>query len=170
MVTIETTVKNLSLSKPQRGRMSRSTKGAALQQCLIVASDPARQSMFVEAASDAGFETLIAADASAALALLGREFVAMAVVDVEGHQAADFHNLFDRLRKTNGLLSMVCGNEGDEQEEVYVRQASPWLYLPGVQLGAEFSTLCQQARQLIERTQVAGAGRAGAARGLRRSG
>jgi CheY-like chemotaxis protein len=165
---MNTTLKNLSLSKPQRGRIARNR--VALQQCLIVSADPARQSMFVAAASDAGFETLIAADASVALSLLGREFVALAIVDVEGQQASDFHQLFDRLRKTTGLLSVVCGNEDDEQEEVYVRQASPWLYLPGVQIGAEFSTLCQQARQLAERTQSAVAGRLTSSHSLRRSG
>ncbi len=165
---MKTAVNSLSLRKPQQGRITRSTKNVAAQQCLIVSADPARQSMFVAAACDAGFETLLAADASAALALLGREFVAMAIVDVEGQQAADFHQLFDRLRKTSGLLSVVCGNEGNEQEEVYVRQASPWLYLPGVQLGAEFSTLCHQGRQLAQRSQVA-AGRPAPSR-MRRSG
>ncbi len=162
-------INRLPVRKPTTSRATRVPRKVGLQQCLIVAADTVRQSMFVDAASEAGWETLLASDAAAALSLLSREFVGMAIVDLEGRQATDFHPLFDRLRKTTGLLSVVCGNEGNASEEVYVRQTSPWLYLPGVQLGAEFSTLCQQARQVAERTQITSAA-LGATRGMRRSG
>lgn len=166
---MKSTVNNLSIRKLAARGAGRAPRKAGLQQCLIVASDPVRQSMLVDAACDAGWETLIAPDAAAALVLLSREFIGLAVVDLEGRQATEFTSLFERLRRTGALLSLVCGNEGNVQEEIYVRQTNPWLYLPGVQLGAELSTLLQQGRQLSERMQPS-LGLVAKPRNLRRSG
>ncbi len=140
-----------------------------LQQCLILSAETARQSMLVQAAGDAGWETLICASPASAASCLARNFVQMAIVDLDGQQTADFQQVLRTLQNTSGLLLVVCGNEGDLREEIFVRQFGPWLYLPGVEQAGELTGLCTQARQINERRQGSQP-RMPAAQGLRRSG
>jgi hypothetical protein len=46
---------------------------------------------------------------------------------------------------------IVCGNEGRIEEEMWVRQAGAWLYLPGVTESSNFALLCGEARQIAQR-------------------
>jgi hypothetical protein len=146
--------KMTSFSKPRQARTDRPAKAATLNQCLIVSADPARQSMFVQSAVDGGWETFTCADPASAETCLARNFVQLAIVDLEGEQSAEFQHLLDRLRLTSGLLLIVCGNEGNVEEEVFVRQLGPWLYLPGVDQGADITSLCCQARKLSDRRRA----------------
>lgn len=147
--------KTNSFRQPRMTGVSRPVKAARLSYCMILSANPARQSMFVQSAADAGWETLTCSDIASAEACLARNFVGLAIVDMDGESAVDFQQLLNRLRLTDGLLSIVCGNEGHVEEEVFVRQLSPWLYLPGVDHGADVTTLCTQARKVTERRQAA---------------
>jgi hypothetical protein len=46
---------------------------------------------------------------------------------------------------------IVCGNEGDVEEEVWVRQLGAWLYLPNVTEASNLALLCGEARHIAER-------------------
>ena len=144
--------------QPRQNRVQRPVKAAAIEQCLIVSANPARQSMFVQSAADAGWETMIAADPDVALTCIGREFLQLAIVDIEDQNFAEFQQVLNRLRLTSGLLLVVCGNADDADQEIAARQLSPWLYLPGVELGSDLVSLCEQARLVAQRSQATAAG------------
>lgn len=130
---------------------NRAAKAASTFQCLIVAAERRRGEMLSRAADEGGWRTHVCADAEAALAHINRSFVHLAVVDLEGQKSPAFRPVLERLTACGGLLLIVCGNEGDSQEEVWVRQLGAWLYLPGVGENSNLALLCGEARQIAER-------------------
>ena len=48
-----------------------------------------------------------------------------------------------------GLLLVICGHEGEVEEEIWARQLGVWLYVPGLSNAPaeDLSLLCQQAYQ-----------------------
>jgi len=120
-------------------------------QCLIVSADPKRREMFEHAATEGGWKTVLCPDAPAAQGFLNRSLVQLAVVDLEAWPSSDFRPVIEQLTARAGPLLIVCGNEGDIEEEVWIRQSGAWLYLPGVIDGTDFSLLCGEARQIAER-------------------
>jgi DNA-binding NtrC family response regulator len=160
----------LTTVRPQGKRTTNVARATAVQQCLIVSTNAARRSMFVQAATDAGWETLTCVDAESGLACLGRNLVQLAIIDIDGEQAEDFQQMLNRLRLSSGVLTLVCGNDGDAEEEVLVRQMGAWLYLPGVETGSDLTSVCDQARQVCERRNSAVRSTRPATLPLRRSG
>jgi DNA-binding NtrC family response regulator len=118
---------------------------------LIVSADSQRRGIFEHAAADSGWKTLLCADAPDALTCLNRSLVQLAIVDLESQQPGTFRSVVEQLTARNGLLLIVCGNEGDIKEEVWARQLGAWLYLPGVPEGNNFTALCGEARHIAER-------------------
>ncbi|REK07497.1 MAG: hypothetical protein DWQ37_21435 [Planctomycetota bacterium] len=120
--------------------------------CLIVSASPERSEMLKRAAADGGWKTSLCADGPAALKHVNRWLVHLVVVDLDGQPAATFRPLLEELASCRGLLSIVCGNEGDIEEEIWVRQHGAWMYLPGVS-GADnsISLLCGEAKEIAER-------------------
>jgi DNA-binding NtrC family response regulator len=136
----------------QHRYIHRAVKPASVFQCLIVSADPGRREMFERAASDGGWKTSLCVDAPAALTHIARSFVQLAIVDLEGRAMAEFRPVIEKLSAAgSGLLLIVCGNEGQAEEEIWARQAGAWLYLPGVREGSNFALLCGEARQIAER-------------------
>jgi DNA-binding NtrC family response regulator len=129
----------------------RATKAVNVFQCLIVSSDDERRAMFERAAADGGWNTLLCADAPTALTYINRSLVQLAIVDLESQQAEAFRPVVQQFTATSGLLLIVCGNEGEIEEEVWVRQLGAWLYLPGVADTSNFALLCVEARHIAER-------------------
>jgi hypothetical protein len=107
--------------------------------------------MLERAAAEGGWKTFICSDEPAALKYLGRSPVQLAVVDFEGQRPDAFRAVVEQITARGGLLLIVCGNEGNIDEEVWVRQQGAWLYLPGVVDGANFTSLCGEARQIADR-------------------
>jgi ActR/RegA family two-component response regulator len=139
----------------------RAAKLVNVFQCLIVSADPLRRHMLERAAADSGWKTQVCADAPAALAHVNRWLVQLAVVDLEAQRPEDFRPLVEQLTARGGLLSIVCGNEGDANEEIWVRQRGAWMYLPGVADSSNVGLLCSEAKQIAERLGRAGDGKAG---------
>jgi ActR/RegA family two-component response regulator len=129
----------------------RSAKLVNVFQCLIVSADSERREMLERAAAEGGWKTSACGDASSALTYLSRSLVQMAVVDLERQQTNAFRPVVEQLTTRSGLLLIVCGNEGDTAEEVWVRQLGAWLYLPGVVDCGSFTSLCGEARHIAER-------------------
>ncbi len=149
----ERDAKTLSLrGQIQLKYVKRAPKPVAVFQCLIVSADAARREMLERAASAGGWKTFPCADATAALTFVSRSFVQLAVVDLEHQPSELFRPLVQRLSSSNGLLLVVCGNEGQTDEEVWVRQHGAWLYLPVVD-GGNFTVLCSEALHIAERLQ-----------------
>ncbi len=133
-------------------------------QCLIVSADPQRRRMLERAASDSGWKTFACGDAPAALQHANRWLVQLAVVDLEAPDAQSretqsrempspegFRPLVEQLTARSGMLAIVCGNEGNVDEEIWVRQRGAWMYLPGVADTSNVSLLCGEAKQIAER-------------------
>jgi ActR/RegA family two-component response regulator len=130
---------------------TRAAKVVNVFQCLIVSADAQRRQMFQQAASESGWKSFLCGDAPAALTALNRSIVQLAIVDLEAQHPATFHLVVEQITARSGLLLVVCGNEGNIDEEVWVRQLGAWLYLPGVPEGNSFTTLCGEARHIAER-------------------
>ena len=81
---------------------------------------------------------------------ISRSLVQLAVVNLEGARGV-FQPVVEQLTSRSGLLLIVCGNEGDIDEEIWVRQLGAWLYLPGVVDDGNFTLLCGEARHIAER-------------------
>lgn len=123
--------------------------------CLIVSGDPERQEMLSRAAAESGWETILCSDAASAVSEQRRKFVQLAIVDLEGDSCGEFGELLERFSSANGLLTVVCGTEGDMEEEIWIRQVGAWLYLPGVNESTDVSLLCVEAKHIVERMHAA---------------
>jgi hypothetical protein len=131
--------------------VQRAAKAIGSYQCLIVSADRRRGEMLERAACDGGWKTCVCVDARTALEHLSRAFVHLAVVDLHEQNLAAFRPVLEQLASRGGLLLIVCGNEGNPEEEVWVRQLGAWLYLPGVTETSNLALLCGEARQIAER-------------------
>ena len=120
-------------------------------QCLIVSADRRRGEMLDRAATEGGWRTFVCGEVQAALAHAGRSFVHLAVIDLEGQDIDAFRPVLEKLASQHGVLLIVCGNEGDVREELWVRQLGAWLYLPGVAETSNLALLCGEARHIAER-------------------
>lgn len=134
----------------------RAAKLVSTFQCLIVSADSQRRTMLGQAATDGGWKAFLCADASTARTQFHRWLMQLAIVDLQAQRAEAFRPLVEELAACKGLLSVVCGNEGDVEEEVWVRQHGAWMYLPGVSDKSNIGLLCGEARQIAERLWKAG--------------
>jgi len=134
----------------------RAAKLVSVFQCLIVSADPRRRAMLEQAATDSGWKTFVCADIASARAQVHRWLMQLAVIDLEAQAPDAFRPLVEELTACNGLLSIVCGNEGNVEEEIWVRQRGAWMYLPGVSDQSNIGLLCGEARQIAERLGKAG--------------
>jgi hypothetical protein len=129
----------------------RAAKAMSTFQCLIVSAERRRGEMLERAACEGGWKTCVCGDVPSALTHVSRSFVHLAVVDLEGQDPCVFRPVLERLTSQSGVLLIVCGNEGDVQEELWIRQLGAWLYLPGVEETSNLALLCGEARQIAER-------------------
>ena len=124
-----------------------------LLECLVVAGGRQRQEMLATAAAERGWETIVCQDADSALRCLAQHSVRLALVDLEGGTRTRLAHLLEKLAASRGLLLIVCGNEDDAGEELWIRQLGAWLYLPGVVESSDLSALCGEARQIAEKLE-----------------
>jgi DNA-binding NtrC family response regulator len=123
--------------------------------CLIVSSDAERGEMLASAAVENGWDPIVCSDAEAALDHRTRGFAQLAIVDLESDATGEFSQLLGSLTSSKDLLTMVCGNEGNIEEEIHARQAGVWLYLPGVSETCNLSLLCGEAKHIVTKMHAA---------------
>jgi hypothetical protein len=149
----------ISREQPRLDRAA--THGAAKStlECLIVSTNRGRCELLSQVAADSGWSTLVCADSDTARRLANRIAVKLAIVDLEGSPAADvagLHRLATELARVGGPLVLLCGTEGDPQQEVWARKIGVWLYVPGLaesDVGG-LGLLCGEARFVVERNNV----------------
>lgn len=114
--------------------------------CLIVSGCPLKRSEFTAAAREAGWETIVCTDETAAMAAVRRTRFQMAWVDLESSETTCLREVCQSIASLDQVLLVVCGHEHAPQEEIWARQLGVWLYLPGLALGheAEIQMLCEQ--------------------------
>ena len=56
------------------------------------------------------------------------------------------------LAEMQGLLLVICGHDGDVEEEIWARQLGVWLYVPGLSNASseDLALLCQQAYETAD--------------------
>lgn len=138
--------------------------------CLVVSSDAERAEMLASAAVDNGWDPIVCMDAESALAHQSRGFAQLAIIDLESDEAGEFPQLLGKLAASKSLLTMVCGNEENAEEEIYARQAGAWLYLPGVSESSNLSLLCGEAKHIVSKMYAASTTATAGKAGLRRAG
>ena len=132
---------------------------ANLSRCLVVGCCRDRVSMFIEAATSAGWHAVVTSDLEAASDLLASSAWALALVDLEGGEVgpatrSGLSQLLERMAADRSLLVIVCGHHDNSAEELWVRQLGVWLYLPGVVESSDVAALCGEARLIAERLQA----------------
>jgi hypothetical protein len=143
--------------QPRLDRAAQQATAEATLECLIVSTNTRRRELLSRAAVDNGWTTVVCGDADSARHLASRIALKLAIVDVERTSPAESGNLRDlsaELVQSGGPLLVVCGADGDVQQEIWARQLGAWLYLPGIAVADAMALLCNEARQVIEKTHV----------------
>ncbi len=160
MSTIRTRTKYpASVSDVSREQSAAAQKKTTAAHCLIASAVQAKRELLSDAATQAGWDTVVCADAQNATAAARRAKFQMAWIDLDHHgqTSSGFRELCQTLAATPSMLLAVCGHEGDPKEEIWARQLGIWLYLPGISIDRidEISLLCEHAQLLTNRFQTA---------------
>jgi hypothetical protein len=126
----------------------------ALHTCLVVSASPQRSQLFVRAAQQEHWATIVSRTADEAARQAARNRVHLAVVDLQYVPAAQepaFRALVEQLAARDGPLVAVCGKPNDTLGEVWSRQLGVWMYLPGVDSESDVALLCGEARSIVEK-------------------
>jgi hypothetical protein len=126
----------------------------ALQTCLVVSTSARRAQLWVRAAHEEQWATIVCTTADDAMRQSVRHRVELALVDLQSAppaQAQVLRTLVERLAARNGPLLAVCGDPDDTTGEVWSRQLGVWMYLPGVDGHSDIALLCSEARNILEK-------------------
>jgi hypothetical protein len=128
-------------------------------ECLIVSTHSGRREWLSQAAEDNGWSPLVCGDADTARHLANRIAVKLAIVDLERPapgESGGLRELSSELAQAGGPLLVLCGADGDLQQEIWARQLGAWLYVSGLDDADTegVNQLCCEARCLVERTGV----------------
>lgn len=139
---------------PQGKRATAPQRNAELGlfQCLVSSVSQTRRNVLTQAASDAGWDTVVCSTPDVAIGEIKRTPFHFAMVDLDdrGRTPSGARDLVQTLQHdSRRILVGVCGHEADPEEEIWVRQLGIWLYLPGLTSTTEVSLLCEQAMQLV---------------------
>jgi hypothetical protein len=127
---------------------------AALHTCLIVSGSVQRSQLWVRAAQQEHWATVICRTADEASRQAVRHRIQLALIDLQSAPAGQeraFRQLVEQLTARDGPLVAVCGNPNDSLGEVWSRQLGVWMYLPGVDGQSDIALLCSEARGIVEK-------------------
>jgi hypothetical protein len=139
--------------QPQLERAVKSTATRGLLECLIVSPRGRQREILSRAAAASGWASVVCSDAATARHVAERIVVKLAFIDLEEgplEGQANLQELTVDLSRMGCPLLVVCGSDGDRQQEIWARQLGAWLYLPGMAGEEEMAQLCDEARKVIE--------------------
>jgi len=125
-----------------------------LRHCLVVAAEADRREALSWAALQGGWKTVPCIDVPTAEDCFRRMFLQLAVVDLQrSRQVPREHleKLIESLAQSSNMLLVVCGDEGNLEQEIWARQVGVWMYVPGIEHGSELKTLLSEAHCLAKR-------------------
>jgi len=126
----------------------------ALQTCLVVSASPHRAQLWVRAAHDEHWTTIVCTTADDANRQSVRHRIDLALIDLQSAVAeceSRFKGLVQQLAARGGPLLAVCGKPDDPTGEVWSRQLGIWMYLPGVDSQSDIAMLCGEARKILQK-------------------
>ncbi len=139
-------------AKLDPGRRATTVRG--LLECLIVSPSATRRELLSRAAAAGGWSSVVCGDAETARRQAQRIAIQLALIDLERASAAEMRGLREvsaELSQLGNPLLVVCGADGDIQQEIWARQLGAWLYLPGIGGVEAMAQLCDEARLIVER-------------------
>jgi hypothetical protein len=144
----------VTLVSPDSRATVRRRAAAALQTCLVVSTSARRAQLWVRAAHEEQWTTIVCTTADDAMRQSVRHRVELALVDLQSAPPAQvqvLRNLVERLAARNGPLLAVCGDPDDTTGEVWSRQLGVWMYLPGVDGHSDIALLCSEAKNILQK-------------------
>jgi len=129
----------------------------ALLHCCVVSQNAERREFLAKAAKAAGWQVTAYADPSTASNAAHRFRHALSIVDLDGLEpgtASGFRTLAEQLSSDSQRLLMVCGTDGNALEEIWARQLGVWLYLSGVDLSCDITSICSEAKQVVHKRNL----------------
>jgi len=128
----------------------------ALHQCLVVSASARRAQLWVRAAHEENWTTIVCTTAADAIRQAVRNRIDLALIDLqsaEGDLQADLRALVEHLASRGGSLLAVCGTPEDTFAEVWSRQLGVWMYLPGIDSESDIALLCAEARNILKKLE-----------------
>jgi hypothetical protein len=125
-----------------------------LHTCLVVTGSVLRSRLWVRAAQQEHWATIVCRTADEAARQAVRNRIQLALVDIQSAppgQERAFRQLVEQLTSRDGPLVAVCGNPNDSLGEVWSRQLGVWMYLPGIDGQSDIALLCGEARGIVEK-------------------
>jgi hypothetical protein len=129
---------------------------ATVQLCLVVSTSPRRAQLWVRAAHEEHWATIVCNTADDAIRQSVRQRIELALVDLQSApppQERLLRKLVEQLAARKGPLLAVCGKPDDTLGEVWSRQLGVWMYLPGVDSQSDISLLCSEARNILRKLE-----------------
>jgi hypothetical protein len=143
-----------TLVSPDSRATVRRRAAVALQTCLVVSTSARRAQLWVRAAHEEQWATIVCSTADDAIRQSIRQRVELALIDLQSAprtQERLLRTLVEQLAARNGPLLAVCGNPEDTTGEVWSRQLGVWMYLPGVDGQSDIALLCAEARNVLQK-------------------
>jgi uncharacterized protein YgbK (DUF1537 family) len=126
----------------------------ALHTCLVVSTSAQRAQLWVRAAHEEQWATIVCTTADDANRQSVRQRIDLALIDLQAaskEQEGRLRTLVEQLAAQNGPLLAVCGKPDDTTGEVWSRQLGVWMYLPGVDSQSDIAMLCGEARNILKK-------------------
>jgi hypothetical protein len=124
--------------------------------CLVVSTAARRAQLWVRAAHEEQWATIVCNTADDAIRQSVRQRIELALVDLQSApppQERLLRKLVEQLAARSGPLLAVCGKPDDTLGEVWSRQLGVWMYLPGVDSESDITLLCSEARNILKKLE-----------------
>jgi hypothetical protein len=160
MNELQTTMPATHMSPESRAPLSHRAP-PMLHLCLVVSSSGPRAQLWVRAAHEAHWSTIVCSSADDAIRQAVRNRVDLALVDLQSaapQQEPLLRKLVEQLSVRHGPLLAVCGRPNDTTGEVWSRQLGVWMYLPGVDSHSDIALVCGEARNVLQKINGNGNG------------
>jgi hypothetical protein len=129
---------------------------ATVHLCLVVSMSPRRAQLWVRAAHEEQWATIVCNTAEDAIRQSVRQRIELALVDLQSApppQERVLRKLVEQLAARKVPLLAVCGKPDDTLGEVWSRQLGVWMYLPGVDSQSDIALLCSEARNILTKLE-----------------
>lgn len=126
----------------------------ALNTCLVLSASPRRAQLWVRAAHEERWTTIVCANAEDANRQAVRHRIDLALIDMQSATAETegrFRKFVEQLARRDGPLLAVCGKPDDATSEVWSRQLGVWMYLPGIDGHSDVALLCAEAKDILQK-------------------
>jgi hypothetical protein len=145
-----------TLASPDTRAISTRRAPPTTHLCLVVSTSARRAQLWVRAAHEENWATIVCNNADNAIRQSVRQRIELALVDLQSApppQERLLRKLVEQLAARKGSLLAVCGKPDDTLGEVWSRQLGVWMYLPGVDGQSDIALLCSEARNILKKLE-----------------